>query len=1018
MQETSNLPIIGQSVLLQALDHDTAVGIKLCEYSSGEYRITYANKGFANLSGYSREELVGKNHRALIRPEDQAQLDEDIEEQCSTKQHFRVVYPLKRKDGTLLWMLDEGVVLPQQDGTILVQSSVVDITEQTNAKLTMEDTRKRYEIALGYSNVAIFEYNLKTKKITTPDNLFDICELSPAVEKTVEEVIVSGAVAPRSQNDLRNFYRRIDEGAPSSSATIYAQDVHGNERIVELQLIRTFADGKEYSHALGVRKDITDSVRFRQEEAYGDQLTSESLFLYEANVTRDKIIHYNPRWAAEANISSTTTLSEAVKFVCNTRIVPEDIPIFAEKQSRAFLLDAFARGEQLVTFEYRRQVKNGRPAWVEAKINIIEDELTGDITMRVYVLNIDAKKKGELQLAAERHRYELALSKSTRAYEVNVTKDTLELGTENIRDILGTSYDQKNATGTLPAVLRTIHPLDRAETTDFLSYANLKKSYAAGKTYLVHDCRRITDQGAECWVRFALQLFEDTQTNDLMCYTYVEDINEDKKAELALLYRAQHDLMTGLYNKNTTQEKIEEILTSEKGSLEKHIFFIIDLDYFKLINDRFGHAFGDAVLSQTSAKIGELFRTGDIIGRIGGDEFVVFMSNIKNEKIAFLKAQELCDSLAETYTQNGVEQKMTASVGIALYDKHGKTYDELYRHSDTALYHAKEQGRCRYSLYNETMRMGHTITRDIDFRQIIETSTFESNMSEYVFRILYESNDKQAGITSVLELIGKHYHVSRAYVFENSEDGQYVRNTFEWCNDGIPSQIQSSLKEISYRKLGDYEKNFGAEGVFYLADSNDAPEGIREILKTQNIKSMVQFSIVKDGQFAGFIGFDECTGYRTPEDREFNDYRNFANILGVFITEMRAFKQAKTSSEAVLSIVNGLDSCAYVCDPITHKLLFINDQTLRVMPGIQVGDYCYEALWDNGEPCENCPMQILAASGKQTDSSIRFHPVLKYWAKVTASWVDWIVGTKGCLINSVDVSDYHPENLPSKAKAK
>ncbi|MEF9841899.1 MAG: GGDEF domain-containing protein, partial [Raoultibacter sp.] len=541
---------------------------------------------------------------------------------------------------------------------------------------------------------------------------------------------------------------------------------------------------------------------------------------------------------------------------------------------------------------------------------------------------------------------------------------------------------------------------------------------AAGKTYLVHDCRRITDQGDEYWVRFALQLFESTQTNDLMCYAYVEDINEDKKAELALLYRAQHDLMTGLYNKNTTQEKIEAVLASEKGSLEKHIFFIVDLDYFKLINDRFGHAFGDAVLSQTSAKISELFRTDDIIGRIGGDEFVVFMSNIKNEKIAFLKAQELCDNLAETYTQNGVEQNMTASVGIALYDKHGKTYDELYRHSDTALYHAKEQGRCRYSLYHETMRMGHTITGGIDFRQVLETNTFESNMSEYVFRILYESNDKQAGINSVLELIGKHYRVSRAYVFENSEDGQYACNTFEWCNEGISSQIQNNLKEIPYRKLGDYEKNFGAEGVFYLADSNEAPTSIKEILKTQNIKSMVQFSIVKDGKFSGFIGFDECTGYRMPEDREFNDYRNFANILGVFITEMRAFKRAKTSSDAVLSIVNGLDSCAYVCDPITHKLLFINDQTLRTIPGIEVGDYCYQALWGNKGPCENCPMQLLAETGKQTDSSIRFHPVLKYWAKVTASWVDWIVGTKGCLINSVDVSDYRPGALPAEEKIK
>ncbi|MEG1751084.1 MAG: hypothetical protein RR241_04875, partial [Raoultibacter sp.] len=162
------------------------------------------------------------------------------------------------------------------------------------------------------------------------------------------------------------------------------------------------------------------------------------------------------------------------------------------------------------------------------------------------------------------------------------------------------------------------------------------------------------------------------------------------------------------------------------------------------------------------------------------------------------------------------------------------------------------------------------------------------------------------------------------------------------------------------------------------------------------------------------IGFDECTGYRTPEDREFNDYRNFANILGVFITEMRAFKQAKTSSEAVLSIVNSLNACAYVCDPVTHKLLFINDQTLEWVPGAQVGEHCHEALWGNDAPCDNCPMQILAASGKQTDSSLRFHPTLKIWVKVTASWVDWLAGKKSCLITIVDVSDCRTEDQVSE----
>ncbi|MEG0187007.1 MAG: diguanylate cyclase, partial [Stenotrophomonas sp.] len=89
------------------------------------------------------------------------------------------------------------------------------------------------------------------------------------------------------------------------------------------------------------------------------------------------------------------------------------------------------------------------------------------------------------------------------------------------------------------------------------------------------------------------------------------------------------------------------------------------------------------------------------------------MKNVINDKIAFFVAQEICDTLTEIYQQNGKECKLTASVGIAISGQDGTTYDELYRHSDTALYAAKENGRNRFSFYEKSMQLGSTTVQEI-----------------------------------------------------------------------------------------------------------------------------------------------------------------------------------------------------------------------------------------------------------------------------------------------------------------
>ncbi|MEG0072428.1 MAG: PAS domain-containing protein, partial [Raoultibacter sp.] len=604
-----------EALLLDALDHNITAGIKLCECTDTCHML-YVNDGLANLSGYSREELVGSSYALLIRPEEKDDLVREIKAQSKKQGYFRITYQLKRKDGTFVWILDSGIIRAEHEGKAVIQSVMMDISNHKKIKDALEASQKQYETALKFSDVTMFEYDIKTKKILTQSKDFDTYGMPGVIENGVEEVIDSGVVAKRSENDLRDLYRAIDEGAPTAATVVYANDLKGTQRTLELQMISVLDSDNTPSYAIGVRKDITEAVQLHKEKEYSSQLAEEHDFVFEANVTQNKITYYNPSWMQDLGIAHPTVFSEVVHYVCDTYVVPEDKAVFIEKQTQDYLLESLRSGKRLVTFEYRKHEKGDDKIvrWFESKINIVQDELTDDINIRIYALNIDKRMKEELKAETEQKRHELMLSKSTFTYEIDLTKDIVTFGQKNLDKELGPLPSNNYSKQAMPAALAKTHPEDQEALAAFLSFDNLKRDYANGTTNLEHDYRYLQPSGIYLWHKISLQLFRDTRTHDLMCFTSIENINEQKEADLALLYQAQHDLMTGFFNKNVTKEKINAVLSTKATAHQRHIFFIVDLDYFKLINDHFGHAFGDAVLSQAASKIADLFRAEDILG--------------------------------------------------------------------------------------------------------------------------------------------------------------------------------------------------------------------------------------------------------------------------------------------------------------------------------------------------------------------------------------------------------------------
>ena len=158
------------------------------------------------------------------------------------------------------------------------------------------------------------------------------------------------------------------------------------------------------------------------------------------------------------------------------------------------------------------------------------------------------------------------------------------------------------------------------------------------------------------------------------------------------------DKLTKLYNKTTT-EQICKLKLNEFDKLDDPkplmAFFIIDLDHFKQANDNFGHQFGDKVLVEFSSKIRKIFRPNDCIGRFGGDEFIVILENLPSVDIVIRKAEQI-KKLVSELTIDGVNARVTASIGISLVPAQGTDYETLFKTADEELYRVKSNGRNGY----------------------------------------------------------------------------------------------------------------------------------------------------------------------------------------------------------------------------------------------------------------------------------------------------------------------------------
>jgi diguanylate cyclase (GGDEF)-like protein len=314
-------------------------------------------------------------------------------------------------------------------------------------------------------------------------------------------------------------------------------------------------------------------------------------------------------------------------------------------------------------------------------------------------------------------------------------------------------------------------------------------------------------------------------------------------------------------NRTAYNEIVTELdLAIELGDCEPFAIVVADINGLKKTNDRYGHEIGNRLIVKAAKIICDVFKHSPVY-RIGGDEFMVLMRGVSDHGLLKNRCQRLVMSFQQFFKNQYQSLPLSCSIGIAVSPQHGITYYDLFQHADQALYQAKARGKNCFVIYEPQsivltgyQNISTAVSNHIDSDD--EPGLANSSLVHYAFQRLYASRDVAASINEILSIVGKKMNVSRVYVFENSDDNRFCSNTYEWCNEGIPPEI-NNLQNISYETdIPHYEDNFNEQGIFYCPDIHDLPKRTYDIVAPQGIKSMLHCAIRENGVFRGYIGFD------------------------------------------------------------------------------------------------------------------------------------------------------------------
>ena len=487
-----------------------------------------------------------------------------------------------------------------------------------------------------------------------------------------------------------------------------------------------------------------------------------------------------------------------------------------------------------------------------------------------------------------------------------------------------------------------------------------------------------------------------------------ENKNTHQKLEIETLkLKIQLDPLTKLYNKTASKVLIEDFLKS--NTLTSHALMIIDIDNFKSINDNLGHMFGDNILLKVSDTLKSCFDKDDIVGRVGGDEFIVFFKNIINTEMITTKAYTVCNSIKNIYIDKS--HSISCSIGISIYPNDGIAYYDLFEKSDHALYLAKRYGKDCFEFYDKNKIDVFKESDIFNFHSKNNlynryNNTFKNKLISYSFDILSETKDIDDAIVLILSKIGEYFNLSRISILKYSSEDTNFNITHEWCNYEIPC-YKNELKNLLFNDWLYYFSIFNNDDVFICNDYSNLilPEKNKKLYDKLNVKSFLQCLIKDNEQYKGCVNFYNSYENHFWTANEIKLFTTITKIIASYLLKILTTQRLEEEKHFFQSIAKNQNLYTYVLKDDSYELLYMSPNLKNIFPNAKCGEVCYKAFFNSDIPCMHCPLSKLNYDNN-TNTVEFFNPVLETWISMTACKITLPKNIQARLMYFSDITNF------------
>ena len=370
------------------------------------------------------------------------------------------------------------------------------------------------------------------------------------------------------------------------------------------------------------------------------------------------------------------------------------------------LLDAIA-GKAMHDMENRMVLADVSEIHIRGSTELFRDENGKPVRLLGTIIDITELKQAEQQALSSEARYHSVVTALAEGIVLQASDGSITAANKSAEQILGLSLDQLKGRTSIDPRWRAIHE-DGTPFPGETHPASVTLRTGKPQSNVIMGVHK--PDGSLTWISINSQpVFQPGESSPSTVVTSFVDITARKLAEEEIRNLAFYDSLTKLPNRRLLLDRFHLALSVSARSNQYGAVLFLDLDRFKTINDNLGHGLGDRLLIEVARRIYACVREMDTVARLGGDEFVILVEELNvdaqeaSQKIALI-AEKIRSALTLPYLINGNEYHSSPSIGVCLYHGNGESAEDLLRHADMAMYHAKDSGRNTVRFFDPFMQ--------------------------------------------------------------------------------------------------------------------------------------------------------------------------------------------------------------------------------------------------------------------------------------------------------------------------